>query len=89
MILAACGGVRGEIGAACAESDRRGATDRLCSCVQAAANRHLNARDQALAATFFEDPDRAQEIRARTDRASNAFWDRYLAFTSQAKRSCR
>ena len=66
LLLAACGGARGEIGQACAASDRRAANTALCNCIQAAANQHLNARDQRLAATFFEDADRAQEIRART-----------------------
>ena len=88
--LAACGGgVSGEIGQACMSADRAAANPQLCSCVQAAANRHLNARDQELAASFFEDPDQAQVIKARDDASAEAFWDRYSAFTRTAERSCR
>jgi len=90
LALAACGpGVTGEIGKACIAADRSAANPRLCSCVQAAANRHLNGRDQELAATVFETPDLAQEIRARDDRASEAFWQRYKDFSRTAERSCR
>ena len=90
VALAGCGsGVTGEIGKACIAADRSAATARLCSCVQAAANRHLNGRDQELAATFFAEPDLAQEIRARDDRASEAFWQRYKDFSRTAERSCR
>ena len=88
--LASCGPrVTGEIGKACLASDRSAANPRLCNCVQAAANRHLNGRDQELAATFFANPDIAQEIRARDDRASEAFWQRYKDFSETAERSCR
>lgn len=89
-VLSGCGaGVTGEIGKACVASDRRAANPRLCSCIQSAANRHLTARDQELAATFFAEPDIAQEIRARDDRGSEAFWQRYKDFSRTAERSCR
>ena len=35
----------------------------VCGCVQSAANRELNAADQRLAASFFADPPKAQDIR--------------------------
>lgn len=93
MILAlvgSCGSqVSGVIAEACVDSDRRGANARLCTCVQQAANRHLNGSDQRLAATFFEDPERANDIKINDSRSADAFWERYRAFTRTAERSCR
>jgi aspartate oxidase len=88
-ILAGCGGrVTGEVAKACVAADRRAASNSLCSCVQQAANRTLNASDQALAASFFDDPERAQSVRTATDRRSNAFWDRYKRFSETAEQMC-
>lgn len=89
--LASCGGgrVTGEIGKACVASDRRAANPALCSCIQRAANSHLNQRDQELAATFFADSERANDVKINDSRAADAFWDRYRDFTRAAERSCR
>lgn len=74
---------------ACLKADRPAATRQLCRCAQGAADRTLSERDQRLAATFFKDPDRAQEIR-QSDRSSHeSFWKRYKQFWDQAQRSCR
>lgn len=90
--LTACGGgggrVTGELSKACLASDRAAANPRLCSCVQQAANQTLSAADQARAATFFEDPQRAQDTR-QSDRSSDeAFWQRYRAFSRTAEAMC-
>ena len=89
LALNSCGvGVRGEVGKACMASGRSAANPALCSCVQQAANQDLSGRDQKLAATFFEDPQRAQDVR-QSDRAGHeAFWLRYKAFSSRAQRMC-
>ncbi len=72
---------------ACLSAERRGDYG-LCACIQAAADRTLSKRDQRLAASFFRDPDRAQEIR-RSDRpAHEVFWDRYRAFGEMAEAFC-
>lgn len=77
----------GAIQNACLSS--RGGADRvLCACIQAAANRTLSNRDQRLAASFFEDPHRAQEIRQSDRRAHERFWDRYRAFGETAEAFC-
>jgi len=88
-VLSACGPrVTGEVGKACIAADRQSASRTLCSCVQNAANATLNGSDQARAATFFENPELAQETR-RSDRGSDErFWDRYQAFTQRARQSC-
>ncbi|MEL6701264.1 MAG: arginine transporter, partial [Pseudomonadota bacterium] len=76
LALAACGGGRsdgrsdtsarvafasGPMYDACLAAGRKNASRALCGCIQAQANRDLSARDQARAATFFADPQRAQD----------------------------
>ncbi len=78
----------GPVSAACNRSPRKGANARLCGCAQAVANRRLNDGDQRLAATFFVDPQLAQDIR-QSDRASHeAFWKRYKDFIAETERYC-
>ncbi len=100
LALAGCGGSRlaspeagtrtatGPISNACIRSDRKAASPRLCGCIQSVANAQLSSGDQRLAATFYEDPQRAQDVR-QSDRASNeAFWKRYKLYSAAAQRSC-
>ncbi|MEO0931003.1 MAG: arginine transporter [Pseudomonadota bacterium] len=91
--MAACGGgsgpVTGDISEACLAADRRAASPALCSCVQQVANQTLSGREQARAATFFENPQLAQDTR-QSDRASDErFWDRYRSFSDLATEICR
>lgn len=88
--LAACGGggVSGPIGSACIEADRSAATPALCSCIQAVANQTLTGSEQRQAARFFDDPDRAQEVRTSDRPSDDAFWDRYRAFADTARVTC-
>lgn len=88
-LLAACGAsVNGELAKACIAADRAAANPRLCSCVQRVANQSLSTSDQALAATFFEEPQLAQDTRQSDNRGSEAFWKRYRAFTNSASSQC-
>jgi hypothetical protein len=76
-----------DIRKACLKADKRG-SNRLCSCIQAAADQTLSAGDQRTAAGFFADPERAEEMRM-SDRASHeAFWDRYKLFGDFASQLC-
>ena len=77
----------GTIKNACLTAERRG-DPGLCACIQAAADRTLSKRDQKLAASFFRDPDRAQEIRRSDRRAHEVFWERYRAFNAVAEAIC-
>lgn len=88
--LASCGGssATGPIGSACSASSRSAANARLCSCVQRVASDKLSLADQRRAAPFFTNPDKAQETKARTDSASDAFWRRYKSFASSAAARC-
>lgn len=87
IILASCGArVTGEIGKACIAADRRAANPALCSCVQRAADATLTQREQVRAATFFDNPQLAQDTRKASP--SGRFWTRYKNFSSTAKRMC-
>ncbi|MBQ2260600.1 MAG: arginine transporter [Loktanella sp.] len=89
--LAACGGgrVTGDVSNACMSAGRVAASPQLCSCVQQVANQSLSSRDQARAATFFADPQRAQDTRQSDNPNDAAFWRRYRAFTDLATQVCR
>lgn len=90
VALTACGPrVTGEVGKACISADRSAASNQLCSCVQQAANQTLNGSDQIRAATFFGDPQLAQDTRQSDNRSLEAFWDRYKVFADTARRQCR
>lgn len=89
--LAACGGgrVTGDVGNACLSGGRSAASPQLCSCVQQVANQSLSGRDQARAATFFSDPQSAQDTRQSDNPNNAAFWRRYRAFSDLATQVCR
>jgi len=78
----------GSISRACVKSDRKAANRRLCNCIERAARKTLSSSDQRLAATFFNDPHKSQEIR-QSDRSSHEkFWLRYKKFGVQAQQMC-
>lgn len=77
-----------QIERACMKSDRAGGDRSLCGCIQDAANLTLDSRDQRLAATFFQDPDRAQQIRMSDHPQHEIFWKRYKNFGAAAEAFC-
>ena len=88
-ILGGCGGgVSGEIGRACVTSGRDAASPQLCSCIQGVANQSLSSADQRRAARFFDDPDRAQDVRLSESARDDAFWERWRAFATRAEAIC-
>jgi len=101
LSLAACGGsnrgssnarvafATGEINSACLSGGRSAANTQLCGCIQAVANQTLTARERTRAASFFANPDLAQETRASTGNADNEFWRRYRAFVDTSSEICR
>ncbi|WP_052245166.1 hypothetical protein [Halocynthiibacter namhaensis] len=80
----------GTIENACNSSDRSAANRQLCGCIQDVADLTLESRsDQSMAASFFRDPHKAQEIR-QSDRSSHeTFWQRYKNFGRTAEVYCR
>ncbi|MGB7319532.1 MAG: hypothetical protein WBC85_16330 [Planktotalea sp.] len=78
----------GTLQRACMKSERKAANRSLCSCIQKAAKGTLSSSDQRLAATFFRDPHKSQEIR-QSDRTSHeVFWKRYKEFGARAQQMC-
>ncbi|PUB10733.1 arginine transporter [Yoonia sediminilitoris] len=92
FVLAACGGgpnVSGSVSDACLAVNRKAATPALCSCVQQVANNTLSKRDQSRAASFFFEPQLAQDTRQSDNSRDEAFWQRYKRFSTTAASQCR
>ena len=73
---------------ACLRSDRGAAKSQLCGCIQNVADRTLSRGDQRVAAKFFKDPQRAQDMRQSSNSSHEVFWKRYRAFGASAEQSC-
>ncbi|MWB77727.1 hypothetical protein GLS40_06795 [Pseudooceanicola sp. 216_PA32_1] len=78
----------GPISRACMSSDRSARSPSLCGCIQRAADRTLDGRDQRLAAQFFRNPQKAQDVRMSKSGFHNSFWTRYRQFGETAEASC-
>jgi hypothetical protein len=77
----------GTIERACLGSDRP-KSRALCGCIQQAADATLTGRDQRIAARFFNDPHRAQEMRTSDRSGDEEFWARYVRFGMTAESYC-
>jgi len=87
-LLAATSGARaGTIENACRNSQRVNDMS-VCSCIQGVANQILTSSDQRLAAKFFRDPQKAQDVRMSSTPDHEQFWARYVAFGDTASRVC-
>lgn len=78
----------GPLESACNRSDRAAATRSLCACVGQVADMTLRGSDQKRAASFFKDPDRAQDVKMSQRDGDDAFWERYKAFGEMAEAYC-
>ncbi len=78
----------GSIERACLSSDRKAASRALCGCIQDAADLTLSGQDQNLAASFFKNPQKAQDVRQSDRRSHETFWKRYKTFGSTAEAFC-
>lgn len=72
----------------CLQSNRDAKTRALCGCIQQAADLMLSTNDQKLAATFYREPDKAQEIRQSGRSSHEKFWDRYKDYAATAVKYC-
>lgn len=77
-----------QIERACIQSDRRAANRETCRCIQRVADQVLTAPDQRRAASFFKDPDKAQQTRMSDSSRDEKFWGRYRAFGNSASAIC-
>jgi hypothetical protein len=78
----------GVIERACNKSDRDAANRSVCACIQQVADMSLSNSDQRRAAGFFNNPDKAQDVRLSDTSRDDAFWARYTAFGEQAEAFC-
>ena len=78
----------GVIERACLRSDRQQASRSLCGCIQLVADITLSRRDQRMAAKFFRDPHRTQEVRQSSRPRDERFWLKYRAFGQSAETYC-
>jgi hypothetical protein len=78
--------VAGPIERACMSSDQ--GNRQICNCIQQVADQTLYNKDQRLAAKFFKDPDRAQDVFLSKRQSDDEFWDRYKNFGAQAEAYC-
>ena len=78
----------GAIERACNKSDRDAANSTVCACIQQVADQSLSNADQRRAAGFFNNPDKAQDVRLSDTSRDDAFWARYTAFGEQAEAYC-
>ncbi|WP_240722520.1 hypothetical protein [Poseidonocella sp. HB161398] len=89
LLLTAPAAEAARIERACLKSDRSAASAPLCNCIQRVADQILTGSDQRLAAKFFSDPQRAQDVRQSDSASHSAFWRRYKSFGQTAQKVCR
>jgi hypothetical protein len=85
MATAASAGV---VESACLKSERKGVSRALCGCIQQVADLTLTRSDQRLAAKFFKDPQKAQDMRQAKGDRNNEFWSKYKNFGATAEAYC-
>jgi hypothetical protein len=78
----------GAIESACLKSNRPGVNRALCGCIQNAADQTLSRGEQRMAAAFFKDPEKAQEVRMSKKDRDNEFWRKYKSFGEVAAAYC-
>lgn len=89
LSLMASSAISGPISSACNQSSRKAATPSVCACIQKVADQTLRGGDQRRVASFFRDPDKAQDVRMSTRSSDDAFWDRYTVFGAKAEATCQ
>ena len=72
----------GPISRACLSSDRKSRNSQLCGCIQAAA-------DRTLAASFYGNPQKAQDIRQSNRTGDEIFWQKYKNYSETAEAICQ
>jgi len=71
---------------ACLKADRGSRSQ--CSCIQSIADRTLNNSQQRKGATFFANPQRAQDTRQSDRRADTEMWEAWKNFGQTAAAIC-
>lgn len=79
----------GPISGACLSSGRSARSRQLCGCIQAVANQSLSTSQQRRAASFYSNPQIAQNVRQSDRAADERFWKTYKAYSERAEQVCR
>jgi hypothetical protein len=79
----------GPIATACQSAGRKQASRSRCGCVQAVANRSLSRTEQIRGASFFKDPQKAQDTRQSDNAANERFWKKWKAYGADAASLCK
>ncbi len=78
----------GPIASACMRSDRKARSGALCGCIQQVAHMTLSEADQKKGASFWSDPQRAQDVRQSDNVFNEAFWLRWKNFGQTSEAMC-
>jgi len=73
---------------ACLGSERAAANRALCTCVGQVAERMLTGRQMRQGARFFNDPQRAQDMRQSDRRHHEEMWQAWRRFGEAAEATC-
>ncbi len=73
---------------ACNRSDRGAATRALCSCIGHVADNTLSRAQMREGARFFNDPQRAQDVRQSDRRSDERLWQAWRDFGDTAQATC-
>ena len=74
---------------ACLNSGRPAATRALCDCIGRVANQTLTSGQMRAGARFFQDPQRAQDVRQSDRRSDEELWRAWRNFGETAEAMCR
>lgn len=72
---------------ACMASERDAARS-LCSCIGDAASNTLSRSQMREGARWFDEPQRAQDVRQSDRESDEAMWSAWRTFSSLAQQSC-
>ncbi|MDG3041886.1 hypothetical protein [Roseicyclus marinus] len=74
---------------ACLQSGRPAANRALCDCIGRAAQQTLTGGQMRAGARFFQDPQRAQDVRQSNRRNDEELWRAWRNFGETAEAMCR
>ena len=80
--------VAGTVQQACLMAQSTKANNRVCRCIQNAADATLSSKDQSLAAAIIRNPDNVTDIKSSKRRTHAQFMDRYSQFGELARAFC-
>lgn len=74
---------------ACLQSGRPAASRALCDCIGRVARQTLTGGQMRAGARFFQDPQRAQDVRQSDRRGDEELWRAWRNFGDTAEAMCR